>query len=155
MFMPQLTEHHETLKKFVGEWIGDEKLHPAPWDPHGGKATSRVSYRLELDGFFLFCEHAQQREGKTTYRGFGVFGWDSFQNKFTMHWFDTMGCDPGPPAMGSWDGSTFKYQSQHPMGHGRYAFTFVDKDTYTFKMEQSQDGQNWMPFLDGTYKRVK
>ena len=40
------------------------------------------------------------------------------------------------------------------MGHVRYTHTFVDRDTYTFKLERFEDGQTWTPLTEGTYKRV-
>ena len=71
-----------------------------------------------------------------------------------MHWFDSMGCDPGAPAVGTWEGNRLSFQSKHEMGHGRYTYEFVGKDSYTFKLEHSQDGKSWMPFMDATYKRA-
>lgn len=71
-----------------------------------------------------------------------------------MHWFDSMGGDPGAPALGTWSGNKLCFQHQHHMGHSRYTYNFESKDTYTFKLEYSQDGQSWSAFLEGTYKRA-
>jgi hypothetical protein len=71
-----------------------------------------------------------------------------------MHWFDTMGCDPGAPATGTWDGNTLTLQNQHQMGHGRFQYEFVGNDSYKFQMAMSQDGKQWMPFMDGVYRRA-
>ena len=153
MEMPKPTEHHRKLQALVGQWTGEEKFHPMPWSPDGGTATSRTNARLDLDGFFVVSDHEQKRDGKVSYRGHGVFGYDTQKQKYTMHWFDVMGCDPGAPALGTWEGNTLVLQHQHHMGHGRFTYKFERDGEYTFKMEHSQDGKNWMPFMDGTYKR--
>jgi len=150
MDMPKPGEEHRKLQAFVGEWKGDEKMFPSPWDPKGGPAKSRTVTKADLDGFFIVSDYTQERDGKVSYRGHGVYGWDSFQKHYTMHWFDTMGCDPGEPAKGVWEGNTVRFQSQHPMGHGRYTYVFDGKDRMTFKLEHSQDGKNWSMFMEGT-----
>ena len=154
MEMPKPKDQHKKLHALVGEWKGREIFHPMPWDPSGGEAVSTTTTRLGLDGFFIIMDTEQKRGGVVSYRGHGVFGYDMFQNKYTMHWFDTMGCDPGAPAIGTWEGNKLKLQNRHQMGYGRFAYEFVDDNTYLFKMEMSSDGQNWTPFMDGTYKRA-
>jgi hypothetical protein len=154
MHMPQLTEQHNKLKAFVGEWTGQDIIHPAPWNPQGATAKSRVSSKLMLDGFFLVSEYTQERDGKVTYRGHGVYGYDAMQKKYTLHWFDSMGIDPGPPALGDWNGDTVVFTHQHVMGHGRMTYDFSKKDALSFKLEKSQDGKNWTLFIEATYKRT-
>ncbi len=109
---------------------------------------------MDLGGFYLFSDYEQERNGQVAYRGHGVFGYDPNQQKYTMHWFDSMGCDPGAPALGTWQGNKLVFVHAHHMGHGRYTYEFPADGHYKFKMEHSQDGENWMPFLDGAYKRV-
>jgi hypothetical protein len=158
--MPKAGPEHARLKAFTGEWKGEETLHPSPWDAKGGKATSRVTGRMDLDGFFLIEDYTQERAGGAggggpTYRGHGVFGWDASSKRYMMHWFDTMGMDPGPPAPGTWEGDTLAFQHQHPFGHSRYIYTFAGPDRYTFRLEMSRDGKDWTPFIDGAFTRVK
>lgn len=154
MEMPKVTEHHRKLQALAGEWDGDEKMHPSPWDPKGGKSTSRTTARLELGGFFLISDYVQKRGPQETFRGHGVFGWDHRQQRYTMHWFDVMGGDPGPPALGTWEGNRLVFQNQHHMGHSRYIYTVEHDGLYRFLLESSQDGKKWMSFIEGTYKRV-
>ena len=154
MEMPKPTEHHKKYQAFVGTWTGDETLHPMPWSPQQATATSRCTSRLDLDGFFLITDHEQTRDGKVTYRGHGIFGYDPRQQKHTMHWFDVMGGDPGAPATGTWEGNTLRCQHSHHMGHSRYTYTFEREGLYTLQIEMSQDGKAWMPFVTGTYKRI-
>ena len=42
MDMPKPGDAHKKLETLVGEWQGDETLHPAPWDA-GGAATGQRS----------------------------------------------------------------------------------------------------------------
>ena len=155
MKMPEPLEYHKKLEAMVGEWEGEETMHPSPWNPDGAKATSRTSARLDLGGFFIVTDYHQQRAGAAAYRGHGLFGWDSEQKRYTMHWFDSIGNVPGAPALGTWEGDTLCFQHEQRMGHVRYTHTFVDRDTYTFKLERSEDGQTWTPLTEGNYKRMK
>ena len=154
MEMPKPTEHHRKYEAFVGTWTGEDKLHPTPWSPQPGEATSRSTYRLDLDGFFLICDHEQTRDGKIAYRGHGVFGYDARQGKHTMHWFDVMGGNTGAPAVGSWERGKVSFEHSHHMGHSRYTYEFENDGMFTLRIAMSQDGESWMPFLDGTYKRI-
>lgn len=153
MEMPKAGEQHKKLHALAGKWVGEETFHPGPFGP-AGKATSTTNARMDLDGFYLISDHEQKRDGKVSYRGHGVFGYDTFQSKYTMHWYDVMGCDPGAPGLGTWDGNTLMFQHSHKMGHGRFTYVIESPNAYAFKMEFSQDGKNWMPFMDGKYKRA-
>lgn len=154
MEMPRPSDHHKKLAAFSGNWAGEETLHPMPWSPEAVRVTSQSRNRLDLDGFFLLIDHEQTRDGRISYRGHGVFGYDPRLQKFTMHWFDVMGSDPGAPALGTWEGNTLRFQHSHHMGHSRYTYHFENDRKYTLKIELSQDGTNWMPFLSGEYKLI-
>lgn len=150
MEMPQPGEAHAKLARFVGKWSIAETMHPSPWDAAGGTADGECEYRLGCDGFFLICDYAQLRGGKATFRGHGVYGFDTKTNAYTMHWFDSMGMDPGAPAKGTWTGDTLVFQ--HP--HSRYTYRWESDDRYTFQLESSRDGETWSTFLDSVYTRV-
>jgi hypothetical protein len=32
------SDHHHKLKTLAGKWVGEETIHPTPWDPKGGAA---------------------------------------------------------------------------------------------------------------------
>ncbi len=57
MKMPQPLEYHKKLEAMVGEWEGEETMHPSPWNPDGAKATSHTSARLDLGGFFIVTDY--------------------------------------------------------------------------------------------------
>jgi hypothetical protein len=154
MHMPQPGEHHKKLAALAGEWVGQETLHVTPFNPTQGSATSRTTARLDLDGFFLISDYVQSREGRVSYRGHGILGYDNRQEHYTFRWFDVMGSDPGAPAVGHWKGDALQLQHQHHMGYNRYTYRVPKDGSYTFKLEMSQDGREWFTFLEGTYRRA-
>jgi len=152
--MMKPTEQHRKLEKLAGTWIGDEKMYPGPWDPKGGKAKSRYTARVDLDGFFVITDYQQERDGKTSYRGHGVYGYDANRKQYAMFWFDSMGPVSAEPAWGKWEGDSLTFESKSPMGQGRYIYKFNSDGTYDFRIENSQDGKTWMPLIDGKYRRA-
>jgi hypothetical protein len=136
----------------AGEWIGEERVYPSPWDPIGGTARTRVSNRVGLDGFAVIGDYEHTR-GASHFLGHAVFTWDAAERAYLMYWFDSMGFPPRAPARGSWDGDTLVLQDQHPMGHTRYTYRFESPDRYTMRLENSLDGEKWQPFIEGTYTR--
>src|SRR5450755_1123349 len=49
---PAPLEEHRKLAAFAGEWSGEEVVYPSRWNA-GGPATSRVTARIDLNGFYL------------------------------------------------------------------------------------------------------
>ena len=151
--MMKPTDQHRKLEKFSGTWIGEETIYPSPWDTKGGKAKSRQTGKVDLDGFFAIVDYQQERDGKTSYRGHGVYGYDGNRKQYAMFWFDSMGMIAPEPAWGQWEGDTLSFQSKSPMGQGRYSYKFNSDGSVDFKIENSQDGKSWKPFLDAKYRR--
>ena len=60
---PKPLEEHRRLAAFAGEWAGEETVYPSRW-VEGGQATSRVSARMDLNGFYLIQDTRQSRDGK-------------------------------------------------------------------------------------------
>lgn len=153
MEMPKLTEQHRKLERLVGTWMGEETIHPMPWDK-GGKATSRWSAHLDLDGFWLISDYQQTRNGQPSYRGHGVFGFDPDRKQYSMYWFDTMTTGTTEPMFGTWEGDVLTFQSKSPQGWNRQTFRFTAEGSYRFTIENSQDGKRWTPFIEATFRRV-
>src|ERR1700753_328487 len=63
---PQPLEEHRKLAVFAGEWSGEEMVYPSRWTD-GGPATSTVSARVALNGFYLIQDPIQKRDGKETF----------------------------------------------------------------------------------------
>jgi len=152
--MPQVQDAHRKLSAFAGNWSGEEKMHPSPWDPKGGSGLGKIASRIDLDGFWLVTDYTQERDGKCTYRGHGVIGYDAAKGQYTHHWFDSMGSPVHAPALGKWVGNTLTFESVGPMGHARYVYRAEGDRKYYFRIENSQDGSNWAPMMEGWYNRT-
>lgn len=152
MTMPQLTDAHRKLEKITGTWLGQETIHPSPMDPQGGPAIGRVSNRMALDGFAVVQDYEQERGGRVPFRGHGVFRYDAHSQQYVLHWFDSLGFPPGE-FRGTFDGDVMILTMYAPQGSSRATFDFRQPAAYQFTMEVSPDGQQWFPFLGGTYQR--
>lgn len=154
MNMPQPADAHRQLEVLVGDWVGDEKIHPSPFDPQGGPATGRVHNRRAVEGFAVVQDYEQQRGGKTTFRGHGVFWFDARRNAYVMTWWDSFGC-PGTEFTGALNSGILLLTSSGPQGHSKATFDLREAraGNYAFRMEISPDGQQWLTFMEGSYRR--
>jgi hypothetical protein len=150
MDMPKPGPAQEKLKCFIGEWRGDEKMHPSPWLPEGGVREARVSNRLALDGMAVIQDYVQLDGGKPVYSGHAVFLKAPQGDHYQIYWFD-----PFAPSLfeGPFDGKKGVFTSKSPMGFARASFDFAG-ERYAYKMEASQDGKAWLPMLDGAYRKT-
>jgi len=155
MEMPKPNTAHAKLEALAGEWEGTETMHPSPWRPEGGTAVGHFQARLGLDGFHLITDYQQLVDGKVTFTGHGVYGWDGKRERYTMYWFDSMGSDPGGAVLGNWEGDTLRFQGTSDMGHHRYTYWIGAPDHYRFRIENSRDGATWTRMMDGEYRRVR
>lgn len=153
MDMPKLLDEHRRLKALAGNWTGEERIHPSPWDPKGGDAAGRFQARVDMDGFFVVADYVEERGGQVAYRGHGVYGYDPRQKAYTMHWFDSMGSGTPEPARGRWEGNRLTFQNTNPMGQNRYSYVFEAENSFRFIIENSRDGKNWATFMEGKYTR--
>ena len=152
MDMPRPGPAQQQLAKLAGTWVGDEKIGPSPWDPKGGNAKGKVVNTVTLDGWIVEQDYEQTRDGKGSFKGHGVFSFDPAKQAVVMTWFDSM--SGGPAAFtGQWKGDALVLTG--PSGGGGFGrCTFdVSGGTYKFVMDVSQDGQQWMNFMSGTYAK--
>lgn len=154
MEMPKPGPEHEVLARLAGKWQGAEKMHPSPWVPEGCEAVGIIEAEMKIDGLFLVTNYVQTVDGKQTFQGHGVFGWDAYKQRFTMYFFDSMGMDPGAPALGTLEGNVLAFYSESPMGKHRFVYEFLDGGKHSFAMAMSQDGENWQPMMEGMYEPV-
>ena len=153
MEMPKPGDAHKKLAALVGEWTGDETLHPSPWDPSGGGARAQVTNRWIADGFAVLQEYEQSRDGQVTFRGHGVFWFDPRTEEYVMHWWDSMGGTAGE-YRGRFDGDRLVLGAAMPQGgHSRTSWLLTGPDAHDFLMEVSPDGEAWMPAMEGQYQR--
>jgi uncharacterized protein DUF1579 len=153
MEMPRPQEEHRRLRALAGNWIGEETIHPSAWDPKGGAATGRFEAKVDMDDFFVLADYIEERDGKVSYRGHGVFGYEPKEKIYTMHWFDSMGSGTPTPARGRWEGNRLSFEQKTPMGHSRYSYNFDGDKRFTFTIDSSQDGRSWATIMEGRYTR--
>lgn len=154
MEMPRPGREQERLKSLAGKWTGEETMHPSPWDPQGGPATSTMDSSIDVDGFYLISRYAQSRGGQVCYRGHGVIGYNAQEKCYEMWWFDSTGMTSPAPARGKWEGDTLMFEQQSPMGFSRSTYTLKGDGRYAFGIAHSQDGKQWTSFMDGSYTRT-
>lgn len=146
---------HHRLARLAGAYAGPESLHGEAGGA-GGQATGRFRTNVALGGRFLIMDYQQEQFGSITRLAHGVFGFDEAAERYTMHWFDDRGGDPGPPALGTWVGDDLVFERATDRGHDRYAFgaPLTDGDAFTMRMESSPDGARWSPTMEGSYRRA-
>jgi hypothetical protein len=153
MEMPKPTEEHRKLHVLAGDWVGDEKLSPSPWGP-GGPAVGRYRGRVDMDGFFVVQDYVEEKDGRTVFRGHGVFGYDAQAKEYIWYWVDSMGFPPAAPSRGRWEGDTLTFRSISPQGEGRYTYRFDGDSAYHFRLENSFDGgKTFTLLMEGSYRK--
>lgn len=155
MEMPKPTKFHQKLASLVGEWSGDEVMHASPMNPQECRTFGRYTARWITDGFAVVQEYEQYTGDQVTFRGHGVFTYDTNEKCYVWYWFDSMGNVPCTATKGQWVGDSLVWQNQSPMGHARYTHRFRKDGSCDFSIECSQDGQQWMPMMQGTYAKAK
>jgi hypothetical protein len=147
--MPTPGADHEVLARLCGDYVGDEMMFASEWCPEQQERRGRISARM-LEGFFAVSDYEQRDGEQVTFRGHGVYSWDSAKSCYRMYWFDSMG-GSGGLAEGTLDGNVLTFQNTSPMGHHRYRYTFHDDHTL-FEMAFSPDGDTWRPQLEARYR---
>lgn len=152
MQMPEVTDAHRRLEMLVGIWKGEETLNPSPWDPKGGTATGIVKNRLALDGFAVIQDYEQIRDGKTTFKGHGVFQWDPKTSQYALYWWDSMGF-PCNDFRGDLKDKVLTVENRGEMGQNRVVMDCSQPGVYRFVMDVSPDGKTWTTFMEGKYRK--
>ena len=153
MDMPKPGPAHDKLKTLAGQWSGEEQIMPSPMDPVGGPANAKIENRLALDGFALVQDYVQERSGRVNFLGHAVIWYDAGNDTYVMDWWDTFGLARSE-YRGRFAGSKLALESATPMGRARATFDLAKEDAYGFAMEVSMDAVNWVPFMQGTYRRL-
>jgi len=102
---PSPLEEHRKLAAFAGKWTGEEVVYPSRWNA-GGPATSHVSARIDLNGFYLIQDTRQMRDGKESFATHGVFTYDREDRTYKLYWHDSLGYFPPSPASGGWSANS-------------------------------------------------
>jgi uncharacterized protein YodC (DUF2158 family) len=154
MEMPKPSAGHLKFEELAGEWEGEERMYPSPWDPTGGTAIGRMKSRVALNGFALISDYAQERAGAITFTGHGVFTFNPKEARYTLTWFDCVG---SPPEVfkGQFEGEVLTVAHGGPGMHARLTYDFHEAGQMFTSMEMSQDGMAWTRFFDGRLRRSR
>lgn len=152
MEMPRPTDAHRRLEQFAGHWVGEEIMHPSPWDPEGGKAEGHMQSRRALDGFAAIDDYEQRRGGQVTFRGHGVHSYDTQQQCYVLHWWDSMGM-PANVFRGNFTGDVLTMTCVDAQGHSRMTYDLSQPGQLRSKLEMSPDGKEWKVFMESSYRR--
>ena len=153
MDMPKPSTGHVLLEKLSGSWEGEETMYPSQWDPKGGVALGRNKHRLSLGGFALISDYEQERGGAITFTGHGVYTYDPKEDRYSLHWFDSMGSPP-EVFVGGFEGDVLTLAHGGPGMHARMTTNLSTPGIMKGKMEMSPDGTEWKVFFEAVYKRT-
>lgn len=132
MEMPSPTDPHRKLHRIAGNWVGDERMHPPPWDPKGGMAVGRVHNRIALDGYVVIQDYEQERDGDLP-RTWNLHG-ARCRALSTLYWFDSVGVPPNI-FKGRFENNILTLTSEGAQGYTRTVFDFTQEKRYQFRME--------------------
>ena len=149
---PSPLPEHKKLALFAGEWTGEETVFPSRWQA-GGRATSRVSARIALNGFYLIQDSVQTRDGKESFASHGVFTYDREDRTYKLFWHDSLGYYSPAPASGGWAAKSLVLVRGSLRGNARHVYEIVDDNTYNMKIQFSPDSEGWNDVLTGVYRR--
>lgn len=152
MEMPHPSPEQENLSIIAGDWLGQEHIHPSPFDPVGGPAVGRVRNRVALDGFAIIHDYEQERNGIVNFQGHGIFRWDGDEECYILYWFDSLGQRPVEYRGGLHNG-VLSLTAPQGQGFSRAVFDFSDEKRYHYRQEVSPDGDQWFVFMEGEYNR--
>lgn len=152
MEMPKLCAAHRELERLVGRWVGEETMHPSPWDPKGGAAQARMTIRSAAGGFVVVGDYEQTRAGRPSFQGHAVFRYDPAEEVHALHWFDGSGHAPNV-FRGGFDGDVLTLTCSTRQGHERLVYDLSEHAHMRTRMELSTDGRHWNVFMDGRFAR--
>jgi hypothetical protein len=147
------SKFHKKLDVLIGDWSGDEVMHPSAWDPAGGTSKGRYKTRAIAGGFGVVQDYEQRRGGKVTFSGHGVFGYDVQEKCYLWHWSDSLGGVPCNATKGHWTGNKLVWCNEGPMGQSRYTHTFLRNGKVRFTCETSPDGEQWTLVMEAEYTK--
>ena len=153
MNMPKLTDGHRFLTRMSGIWEGEETMYPSDWDPKGGVAFGRNENTIRLGGFALISDYEQKRNGSITFSGHGVYTYSAKEDRYVLHWFDSIG---SPPEVftGGLDGDVLTLGHGGPGMHARMTYDLSVNGILKGAMEMSPDGISWKVLFEAVYRRA-
>jgi hypothetical protein len=139
------------LSYFVGTWSVEGTIAQGPWGA-GGKFSSTNTSEW-MPGEFFVARHGDFKmppelggDGKEM----SIMGYDTAQNVYTHDVFNSQGRHT--VSKGAVSGDTWTWDSSANYGgqdiKQKVTIKILTPATYSFKLEISMDGTNWMTFMD-------
>ena len=150
---PSPLEEHRRLTVLAGNWSGEETIYPSRWT-EGGPASSRVTARIDLNGFYLIQDTRQMRGGRETFAAHALFTYDRDDRLYKLFWHDSLGYFPPSPASGAWVGKVLTLVRGSLRGNARHTYEIIDDNSYSMTIQFSPDAEGWSDVLSGLYKRI-
>ena len=130
------------MEIFVGKWNTEGQVEASPSSP-ATKIIGTDTYEWQHGGFFLI-HRVDVRIGDEKVEAIEIIGYDASSQTYPMRSFDSQGNFVTMQASVSDDGIwTFTGESE------RSTLVVSDDDnTMTAHWERSDDGSNWLPWMD-------
>ena len=139
---------------FAGEWTGEEMVYPSRWTA-GGPATSHVTARIDLNGFYLIQDTRQTRDGKETFAAHGVFTYDRDGSALQTVLAQFARLLPAVAGLRRLERQELILVRGSLRGNARHVYEIIDDNSYSMKIQFSPDAEGWADVLTGVYRRVR
>ena len=134
--MPQTHPSHEhaLFARFIGDWVGDERVAATEFGP-AGTAHARMSFHTVADGMFLFVYYVEDVGPGVI--GHGMIGFDKKRGVYTLHWFDNAGMPSSTIATAPANGDDLAFEADYGWHLGRTVFNAGDSEL-RFRIEMQK-----------------
>jgi hypothetical protein len=143
------------LAYWAGVWKGEASIRRGPGEPIKVNQQEPIEYRLE--GTILLVEGIGRspEDGSTTFNALAIINFDETSNQFKMKSYLREG-----RSTDAWfkviEDNKFEWGFDVPSGKIKYSITMdTVKGTWNEKGFFSQDGTNWMPFMEMNLTKEK
>ena len=137
------------LQKLEGVWTGKEIVIE---NEVRYEATARLVFQSVFDGRFLLCDYVQTISERPASVGHGVFRKDVGTDALTVTWFRSPAATSTQQAIAVAEGDSLIFVETVDGRTTRTKYTTL-RDQLTIRTECAAGQDEWMPLLDGAYRR--
>ncbi len=158
MAQPASKIAQEQLKKLAywqGDWKGEATIRRGPGEPIKVNQEEHIEFRLENTILLVEGIGKSPADGSTTFNAMAIISFDETTNQFKMKSYLREG-----RSTDAWfkilEDHQFEWGFDVPSGKIKYTITMdSSKGTWNEKGFFSQDGTNWMNFMEMNLTKVK
>jgi len=144
------SRQHALFARFVGDWVGDERVGATELGP-AGTAHARMHFHTVADGMFLVVEYVE--DGGPGVIGHGMIGFDKKRGLYTLHWFDNSGTPPTTMATAPVHGDALEFEADYGGHLGRTVFIAGDSEL-RFRVEMQKPEQERVVVVDAVLAKI-